>query len=387
MIAYLDCFSGISGDMTLGALVDLGVPVDWLEDRIKTSLSLTGFRLQVRTVDRSGISARKVDVIVDDTTERDYARIRQMIQTGNLSAAVAETSLAMFARLAAAEAKIHGCPADAVHFHELGGVDAIVDIVGAALGFDYLGIKTVRASSIALGSGTVRCAHGTLPVPAPATVAILEGVPAYGTESGCELVTPTGATIVTTLAEGYGVLPDMVIEKTGYGAGHRDLKGRPNVLRIITGRLESASADTMEMVETCIDDMNPEVFGYVSERLFGDGAADVYMVPVYMKKGRPGTMLQVLCSRANQSAVIERILNETTAIGVRHYSVQRQVLERCAVTVSTPLGPVAAKQVRTPDGNVRIAPEYEACRKIAAEKNLPVQSVYNAVLRHIGQGK
>lgn len=384
-IAYFDCFSGISGDMTLGAMADLGVSPEWLEDRLKSALDLSGFALTCETVRRSGISARKIDVIVTDTKERNYARIREMIEKSRLPEPVAEKGLAIFARLAAAEAEIHNCPVDDVHFHELGGVDAIVDIVGAALCIDHLEIDIVRGSRIAVGSGTVKCAHGRLPVPAPATMALLAGVPVYGSDIRMELVTPTGAAIITTLAEGFDALPDMVIEKTGYGAGQRELEEQPNLLRIIVGRSPGCHTDMMEMVETCIDDMNPEVFGYLTKRLFEDGAADVYLIPVYMKKGRPGTLVQVLCPSARQSAVIDRILMETTAIGVRHYSVKRQVLAREIVTVATPYGPVASKRVRTPDGGTRVAPEYEACRKIAEEKNLPIRMIYETVLKCLDQ--
>jgi len=382
-IAYFDCFSGISGDMTLGAMVDLGVPVDWLEETIKSALGLTRFSLASETVHRSGIAAKKIDVRVSDTADRDYAGIRKMIENSRLSARVAENSLSMFARLAAAEAQIHGCPVDEVHFHELGGVDAIVDMVGAALCIDQLGIEVVKASPIAVGSGTITCAHGRLPVPAPATAALLAGVPVYGTDIRTELATPTGAAIITTLAEDFDVLPDMVIEKTGYGAGQRDFKEQPNVLRIIIGAPAGHCAETMEMVETCIDDMNPEIFGYLTQRLYEDGAADVYLVPIHMKKGRPGTMVQVLCTRARQSAVIDRILMETSAIGVRHYSVKRHILARETVVVATPYGSVTAKRVRTPDGQTRVAPEYESCREIAAAQNQPIRLIYEAVLKHL----
>ena len=378
MIAYFDCFSGISGDMTLGALIDLGVPADWLKKTLAEKLPLEGFDLLVESVDSCGISARRVSVEATDDTERDYRAIYRLISESTLPSAVIETSLAMFDRLAEAEAKIHGCDKENVHFHEVGGVDAIVDMVGAALGIDYLGIGTVRASALPMGSGTVQCRHGTLPVPAPATVELLRGVPVYDAGIASELVTPTGAAIITTLAEGFDGMPDMIVEDTGYGAGQREFSGRPNVLRVIAGRMRAQHADSMMLVETCIDDMNPEIYGYLADRLFADGARDVVLIPVYMKKGRPGTMLQVLCERARQADLASRILSETSAIGVRYYPVQRQVLEREGLTVNTPYGPVAAKRVYTPDGESRIAPEYESCRQIAESQNIPLRTVYQA---------
>jgi uncharacterized protein (TIGR00299 family) protein len=262
----------------------------------------------------------------------------------------------------------------------VGGVDAIVDMVGTALGIDYLGIDQVFASPLPLGSGTVACRHGTLPVPAPATVALLRGVPVYGSQIPFELVTPTGAAIITTLARQFGPMPDLVLEKTGYGAGQRDIEARPNLLRIMAGRFPGADAESMILVETCIDDMNPEIYTYAAERLFADGAKDVCMIPVYMKKGRPGVVLQVLCESACQSAIISRILTETSAIGLRYYPVNRQVLEREPVVVNTPYGAIEAKRVKTPEGSWRTAPEYESCRRAAEAQNVPLRTVYESVL-------
>ena len=380
MIAYFDCFSGISGDMTLGALAELGVPVDWLARNLKDQLGLDDFQLTARRVKRCGISATSVSVEAENGPERDYQAISQMIAQSRLAEPVRRMSLAMFDRLAEAEAKIHECEKARVHFHEVGGVDAIVDMVGTAMGIDYLGIEKVFASPLPLGSGTVTCSHGTLPVPAPATAALLKGVPVYGSQIPFELVTPTGAAIITTLARDFGPVCDMVVENTGYGAGSRDLEARANVLRIITGSSPDDGADAMVMVETCIDDMNPEIYAYVSDRWFADGARDVYMVPVYMKKGRPGVLLQVLCDSACQQDVMSRILSETSAIGVRYYPVSRRVLERRAVAVSTPYGEIAAKQVKTPEGGWRVAPEYESCRRAAEACNVALRTVYESAL-------
>lgn len=380
MIAYFDCFSGISGDMTLGALVDLGVPVDWLEQSIKTQLAMDDFRLSVDRVNRSGIAAASVTVDVCHGAERDFQAISQMLTESRLAPRVKQMSLSMFDRLAEAEAKIHGCAKNSVHFHEVGGVDAIVDMVGTALGIDFLGIDKIFASPLPLGSGTVTCSHGTLPVPAPATAALVDGVPVYGSQIPFELVTPTGAAIITTLAEKFGPIPDMIMEKTGYGAGKREIKEQPNLLRILTGSFADMHKDIMVMVETCIDDMNPELLGYAADLLFAEGARDVYMIPVYMKKGRPGVLLQVLCEKAIQSEVISRMLTETSAIGVRYYPVERQVLQREKIVVSTPYGPIDAKRVKTPDGRWRVAPEYESCRRAAESLSIALREVYESVV-------
>lgn len=382
MIAYFDCFSGISGDMTLGALVDLGISAGWLEDRLKEALGLDGFSIRAHGVERGGISGKKVDVIVSDAGVRDYTAIRALIENSRLSQFAAEKSLAMFQKIAGAEAAIHGVPEDDVHFHELGGMDAIVDVVGTAICMERMGFRSVAASRVAVGSGMVECAHGRLPVPAPATLSILTGIPVYGTDIVSELVTPTGAAILATFAQSFEPVPDMVVTGIGYGAGSRDLPRQPNMLRIITGHPETASSDYVEIVETSIDDMNPEVFGYLADRLFDAGALDVCLFPVYMKKGRPGTFLQVLCHRAILPVISRMILTETSAAGLRHHSVGRRVLERKAVFVSTPYGRVQAKEIRTPDGKRRIAPEFEECKRIALSMNLPIREVYELVMRH-----
>ena len=258
MIAYFDCFSGISGDMTLGAFIDLGVPVKWLKESLE-KIPLSGFDLSVATVSRNGIQAKRVDVrVVDDVKSRDYAEIISIIENSYLSLNIKQKSLDIFEKIADAESAIHGCPKENVHFHEVGGVDALVDIVGTALCVDYLGISRVVSSMIPLGRGFVSCQHGTLPVPAPATLGILKGVPVYGTQIPQELVTPTGAAIIVALAESFEEIPEMIIDKAGYGAGKRELEPMPNLLRIITGKAFTHQKDTITVVETCIDDMNPE---------------------------------------------------------------------------------------------------------------------------------
>jgi uncharacterized protein (TIGR00299 family) protein len=391
MIAYFDCFSGISGDMTLGAFLDLGVPVKWLKENLGR-LPLEGFDLSVKTIFRNGIKAKSIYVhSKGDVESRDYAEINSMIKKSLLSRNIKKMSLEIFERIADAEAAIHGCPRDKVHFHEVGGIDAIVDIVGTALCVDYLGIEKVISSKIPLGTGFISCRHGTLPVPAPATIGILKGVPVYGTQIPHELVTPTGAAIIVTLAESFEAMPDMIVEKTGYGAGKRDLESIPNLLRVTTGTEPDYQTsnrtyqqkDTVVVVETCIDDMNPEVFGFLMDRLFEKGALDVYWIPIFMKKNRPGTMVQVLCQENRKEVLIDCILSETSSLGVRYYYAKRCMLTREHVFVKTAYGELQVKRIIEPDGGVRIVPEYEICKKIALEKNIPIRIVYDTIIKSL----
>jgi uncharacterized protein (TIGR00299 family) protein len=387
MLAYFDCFSGISGDMTLGALIDLGVPVEWLQERLK-KIPLKDFGITVEQILRNGLKAQNVYVNVkNDGKSRDYKKIKLLIKDSPLSEGVKNKSLEIFKRIASAEAKIHGISIEKVHFHEVGGIDAIVDIVGTVLCLEYLGIKKVIASKIPLGRGFVSCSHGTLPIPAPATIEILKGIPVYGTEIEHELVTPTGAAIIATLADSFEAMPQMTVEKIGYGAGKNDLGNRPNLLRVITGRASNSridnhteyESDKIVVVETCIDDMNPEIFGFLMDRLFAAGALDVLWIPVFMKKNRPGTMIQVLCVDEIKDMVIDRILSETTSLGIRYYYVRRRFLERERIKIKTEYGKQYVKQVKNLDGSVRIIPEYEVCRKIAIEKDIPIRKVYDVI--------
>jgi hypothetical protein len=301
----------------------------------------------------------------------------------------------IFEKLARAEAAIHGCSPEDVHFHELGGVDAIVDIVGTALGLEKLEIKKVTASKLPLGSGFVNCQHGKLPVPAPATLEILKEVPVYGTETTSELVTPTGAAIIASLAESFGPLPEMQLQKTGYGAGQRELPDRPNLLRVITGipaglksdLTENLQSDQIIILETCIDDMNPELFGFLMERIFEDGALDAYWIPVYMKKNRPGTLVQVLCKEDRKDILIRRLLTETTSLGVRYYNANRQLLARDELIITTSLGEIRVKRIKDPEGNTRLLPEYEVCREIALQKEIPLRVVYETIAREAAESE
>lgn len=390
MYAYLDCFSGISGDMTLGALVDLGLDLAWLEAELHR-LPLGGFTLASRTVHVSGIRATRVSVqVAENPSHHHWSDIRSRIEASPYSDAVRRRALAVFGRIARAEAAIHGVAEDHVHFHEVGGIDAQVDILGACLGFEKLGIDVVGASPLPQGRGLVHCAHGVLPVPAPATAAILEGIPVYGVDTEAELVTPTGAAIAAGLAGTFGPMPAMVVETVGYGAGTRQLVDRPNLLRIFLGRRADRETAVVEesvtVIETAVDDMNPEIFGHLMERLFADGALDVCWIPVQMKKNRPGTLVQVVCRPEDREAMIGRIFSETTSLGVRHDTVRRRALARRVETRDSPLGPVAVKRIVDPAGHVRLAPEYEDCRRIAAARNRPLREVYAVLGRFLQQG-
>ncbi|MBW2171155.1 MAG: nickel pincer cofactor biosynthesis protein LarC [Deltaproteobacteria bacterium] len=384
-IAYFDCFAGISGNMILGALIDLGVPADFLEENIR-NLPLDAFHIEISTAGRMGIHGSHVHVAVADKDKpaRNYRDIRSLIDNSVLSDRVKGLSLEVFGRLADVEASIHNSPKEDVHFHELGGVDAIVDVVGAALGVEWLGIDKISASEIPVGKGFVTCQHGTLPIPAPATLSLLDGIPVYGTGVSRELVTPTGAAILTSLCRDFGPMPKMLIRQVGYGVGTRDLEEIPNLLRVVLGEPHSITeADSVTIVETNIDDMNPEIFGFVMERLFEDGALDVIWVPVFMKKNRPGTMVQVICDETDREAVVRRILSETTATGVRHYRVERTKLPRKLREATTSYGKVRVKEFSDPSGRTFQVPEYEDCKKIALEQNVPLKLVYQTIVKEI----
>ena len=375
--------------MTLGALIDLGVPVDWLKDRLQ-HLSLTNFDFSVKTVQRSGIHAKLVNVAVrENDTSRNFSQIRHLIEISPFTDTVKSTSLQIFSKLAEAEAQIHNCPLDDVHFHEVGGSDTIIDIVGTVLGIEYLAIQKIMASPIPLGRGFATCDHGNLPVPAPATLAILKNIPVYGTSIPYELVTPTGAAIISTMASEFGAIPDILVNKIGYGSGQRELEERPNLLRIILAtdsqpsiaKSQRTIADQIDIIETSIDDMNPEWYGHLMERLFRDGALDVCWIPIYMKKNRPGTMLQVLCEPDRRDILIQRILSETTTLGVRFHSANRRLLWRDQLEIESSFGTVAVKRIRDPRGQMRLVPEYDACQKIALEMDIPLRVVYETIAR------
>jgi pyridinium-3,5-bisthiocarboxylic acid mononucleotide nickel chelatase len=449
-IAYLDCFSGMSGDMFLGALADAGVPVNLFEETV-AALNI-GARLEISRVIRSGIAATKVDVFVHgekelpreiflkqqeqqgqqdeahkhehghdhednhkpapqhiELREHNYSQtghesaraaatqehkhehgrglkeIREIIRKAGISEGAKHAAIAIFDALGAAEAKIHNSDIEKVHFHEVGAVDAMVDIVCAAVGAEALGVDEIVCSPLNVGGGTVKCAHGVLPVPAPATVELLKGAPVYSSGVQVELVTPTGAAIVKTLAKRFGPFPAMTIEKSGYGAGTRDFPGQANVVRLTvgesrTGFLENTSQDTISVLEANLDDLNPQVFGYVVERLLEAGALDTFALPVQMKKNRPGMILTVLCKPEDTSRLAQIIFTETSTLGVRQREAQRQTLARKWIKVLTRWGDVRLK-VASMNGTItNYAPEYEDCKKIAAEHHVPLKSVMNEAM-------
>jgi pyridinium-3,5-bisthiocarboxylic acid mononucleotide nickel chelatase len=443
-IAYLECFSGMSGDMLMGALVDAGVAPRVLEDAV-AALNV-GARLEISRVIRSGISATKVDVWVDgekdlpreeyweqrhgheqhehehhqnshgESHAHEHARshrahgesslaqvpappahehshgrglieIRQIISAASISERAKKTAIAIFESLGRAEAKIHNTSIESVHFHEVGAVDAMVDIVCAAVGTEALGVDEIICSPLNVGGGTVKCAHGAFPVPVPATVELLMDAPVYSSGVMMELVTPTGAAIVKTLASRFAAFPEMKIEKSGYGAGTRDFPGHPNVVRLTIGESVSSAlaanvaSETITVLEANLDDLNPQVFGYVIDRLFEEGALDAFGLPVQMKKNRPGMLLTVLSKPEHAIKLAQLIFSETTTLGVRRRDEMRHTLARRWENVGTPWGEVRIK-IASMNGTVtNYAPEYEDCRRIATEHHVPLKTVMQEAAR------
>lgn len=376
-LAYFDCFSGISGDMTLGALVDAGVSIDVLRAEL-AKLKLPGYELKAEKVKRSGIAATKVHVIIDqkDQRSRHLSDILSIIEASTLSSSVKENSSRIFTRLAGAEAKAHGTTPDKIHFHEVGAVDAIVDIVGSVIGLELLGVTQIMASAINVGSGMVKTAHGMLPIPAPATTELLTNIPFYQSQAQFEFTTPTGAVIISTLGSSFGPMPPMEVERVAYGAGDKEFPGMPNVLRLMIGHLvEGYEEDTSVVIETNIDDMNPQVYDYLIEKLMQQGAHDVYLTPIIMKKGRPAILLSVLTDKIKSDAVLDTIFRETTSIGVRIREVGRKKLTREIREVETIYGKIRLKMSKRGDEVLTVTPEYEDCRKIAEERQIPLKQV------------
>jgi len=373
---YLDCFSGISGNMFLGAMLDLGVSEEWLRLELG-KLPLNGYELHISKVIKAGINAIYVDVkIVEHHHHRFLADINKIIDDAPLSAVVKDNSKKVFRRLAEAEAKVHSVDIDSIHFHEVGAVDAIIDIVGAAICLEYLGIERIYVSKLQTGTGFVKCSHGTMPVPAPATAELLKGIPYYTGDIAQELVTPTGAALIAALSQGNGCMPTgFISQRIGYGAGTWELV-IPNVLRAMMGEMGYDSADEeLLVVEANIDDLNPQIYPYAIEKLMATGAIDVWLTPIVMKKGRPAVTLSVLVSAVVKDKIVSLLLAETTTIGVRCYSVDRVVADRNFVDVETAWGTVRAK-VSSYQGRVcNIAPEYEDCRQLAEVTSQPLKVI------------
>lgn len=382
-IAYFEAFAGASGNMILGALLDAGLELESLMEGLET-LPIKGYSITASKVRKQGIAGTFVEVKVEGPQEeRGFPEIEEIILGSSLPERVKELSLKIFRRLAEAEAEVHGIPLDKVHFHEVGAVDAIVDVVGSVLGLELLGVDEVYVSPLHLGYGVVKSAHGLLPVPAPATMELVKGAPVYGWDAEAELLTPTGAAILTTLARSFGSPPPFRVEKVGYGAGFWDLPF-PNLLRLCIGTKEEEIAgyeeDWVTVLEANIDDMNPQWFENLVEKLIGAGALDVYLTPIQMKKGRPGVKLGVILEEERIRQALDIIFSESTTIGVRAYRVRRWKLGREEMPVLTPFGEVRVKVAKKGEQILNLAPEYDDCRKIAREKGVPIKEVYQAAL-------
>ena len=377
-VIYFDCPSGASGDMVLGALVDAGVPLEALRAELG-KLGVAGWTLTAREVRRGAFRATKIDVEVDRAVPRESRHLADIVAilTGSgLPAAVVATATRIFTRLAEAEARVHGSTVEAVHFHEVGAIDAIVDVTGAVLGLHLLGAAAVHVSVLPVGGGFVDTAHGRMPVPGPGTVELLRGFPVVDTGVRAELVTPTGAAILTTLATGAGRMPAMTVERVGYGAGTADLPDSPNVLRCFVGETaEAAGTETIAQVETTIDDMSPQLYEPLMDRLFEAGALDVFLTPVIMKRSRPGTVLTALCPPDRVGDLSRVLFEESSTIGVRWSEMSRARLDREMVTITTAYGTLPAKVSRLGGRIVTVTPEFADVARIAREKGLPVREV------------
>ena len=398
-VLYYDCFSGISGDMHLGAMIDLGVDPKFLIDQLGR-LDLSGYELKITRDQKKGITGTKVDVVLDENPHghdhghhhdhhhhRNLEDISRIIDDSDLSKVVKDRSIRMFRKLAEAEGKIHNKPIQEVHFHEVGAIDSIVDIVGAAICIESIAPDMIMSSAVELGGGFVKCEHGTFPVPAPATAEILAGVPVKSGAAPFETTTPTGALILACNADKFGPMQDLRINKTAYGIGNRDMD-IPNVLRIYlaesTGHAESSPETRKALVMECnIDDMNPEMYGYVMDILFGLGADDVFITPIMMKKARPASKLSVLCSPDKKQIMTETLLTHTTSLGVRSYEVEKTMLDREFSKIKTKYGEVTVKTAIYRGKHLKSKPEYEDCIRLAREHEIPVQKIYEEISRQV----
>ena len=385
-IAYGDLIGGVSGDMFVAALLDLGLPLTKLRSELRKIPSLE-FDLKAARKDVHSIRAAQFQVIcAKHQAPRSWKQIRDLIKRSKLGSKVKAAGIEIFARLAEAEAKIHGVGVDQVHFHEVGATDSIVDIMAAAIGIQELGIDALHFSPIPLGRGMTRSRHGPLPVPGPATLELLKGLPTFGVDIEGETVTPTGAALVRALGKGFGAQPGMTIEKIGYGAGQKEFPDRPNLFRLLIGRVSHVgNSEEMLLLETNIDDMNPQLYDHVMERLFAAGARDVFLSAIQMKKNRPATLLSVICEPAERERLTKIILQETTTIGVRYHAVNRIILPRQSKKIKSRYGEVTVKIIEQPDGRKRATPEYDDLRRIAAAKKLPIKLIHDEVMRLLGE--
>jgi uncharacterized protein (TIGR00299 family) protein len=377
-IAYLDCFSGISGDMFIGSLLDAGLPFEQIQ-RTLSGLKLSGYRISATPEERNHIFGTRFSVTLQeaDQTARHLDDIRQILENSDLPLSVIQRSIQIFENLAEMEGDIHHISAEKVHFHEVGAVDSIIDIVATVAGMELLGIEKVFASKIPVGSGIITSAHGRIPIPSPATLALLKDIPIYSSGQDVEMVTPTGAALISSLCSSFGHMPPMVVEQVGYGVGSRRLSDRPNLFRILIGSdSDKESTETVVVLEANLDDMSPELSGYLMERLFEAGARDVSLCPVHMKKNRPGIQLQVIGQPEDRERLIAIIFRESTTLGVRYSYGQRAVLRRETVAVDSPWGEMNVTKVIDQDGRAVFLPEYEECKRIARENNLALRDVY-----------
>jgi uncharacterized protein (TIGR00299 family) protein len=382
---YFDCFAGASGDMILGALIDAGVEPESFKQQLSL-LGVTGYTIGFETVDRSGMSATYARVQTPhEHAHRHLADILKIIYDSRLSNNVKDRAAKIFSRLAEAEARVHNEPIEQVHFHEVGALDAIIDVVGAAIGFELLEIDRFVSSPLHVGSGTVEMEHGRFPVPPPAVTELLKGVPFYASDVTGELVTPTGAAIITTVCNAYGPVPLLKLEHTGYGAGTREYPRFPNALRVLVGEEEKGtrasivSADErLWMIETNLDDISPQILGHVMERAFELGALDCFFTSVQMKKNRPGVLLSILCRDEERATLSELLFSETTTLGIRAYEVERRALERDIVTVETQYGSIDVKVGQLNGHIINVMPEYDHCRQAARAAKVPLRVVEEA---------
>ena len=380
---YFDCFAGASGDMILGALIAAGVEPEAFKQQLSL-LGVQGYSIDFETVDRSGIGATYARVqTAHEHAHRHLSDILKIIYDSRLPDAVKDRAAKIFSRLAEAEARVHNEPVDHVHFHEVGALDAIIDVVGAAICFELLGVERFASSPLHVGSGTVDMDHGRYPVPPPAVAELLKGVAFYSTDTIGELVTPTGAAIITTVCTDYGPIPQMKLRQTGYGAGTRQYEKFPNALRVLIGEVQSdesmATADErLWMIETNMDDISPQILGHVMERAFELGALDCYFTSVQMKKNRPGVLLSILCRAEERASLSELLFSETTTLGIRAYEVERRALQRKIVAVETQYGPIDVKVAQLNGHILKAMPEYEQCRQAARDANVPLRVIEEA---------
>lgn len=388
-ILSYDCFSGISGDMNLGAMIDIGIDKIYLVNELN-KLNLAGWELIVQKDQRHGISGTKVTVrqTRHEHAHRHLADIEKIINDSELDNNTKELSRKIFMKIAVAEALVHGISIEHVHFHEVGAIDSIVDVVGAAICFNALNVEGVHVSTVELGGGIVKCDHGNLPVPAPATAEIIKGIPVKKGSVDFEATTPTGAAILAVLGTDFSNELPIKIEKTGYGVGQKDHPDVPNLLRVFLGETISGTSSGHDalLLECNIDDMNPEFFEYISDRLFKAGASDVFLYNIMMKKNRPGIILSVICETELADIIKNIIFTESTSLGIRTLSFRKDTLERKFETISTIYGDVSAKRSFYKGKEVSFKPEYEECRRIAVEKGIPVKEVYNNILATIIKG-